>query len=248
MAGGQRLISWFHPCSNSNVALNTRTCAHGPLMGHPNWAGSDTGELRPAFPVKLRPGRSKGYVVGSGATLGTGGGGCMTTEEGKEACSVLPAAMATVALCFRGFLRAGVRRRAGGSERDEEARKRVWRPYSPPFVPLLPVGSCARCEAGGRRAWHVALARHVRVPGRGVRRGGGRRQDGAPAVHSDDRLKESICHSATQAGKPAGHAHRARRRRCRRPFFLHLALFNSKKLKNIEYRLKFSKIKVVEEL
>jgi hypothetical protein len=32
MAGGQRLISWLHPCSTSNVALNTRTSAHGPLM------------------------------------------------------------------------------------------------------------------------------------------------------------------------------------------------------------------------
>jgi hypothetical protein len=41
MAGGQRLISWLHPCSTSNVALNTRTYAHGPLMGHPNWAGCD---------------------------------------------------------------------------------------------------------------------------------------------------------------------------------------------------------------
>jgi hypothetical protein len=41
MAGGQRLISWLHPCSTSNVALNTRTCAHGPLMGHPNWDGCD---------------------------------------------------------------------------------------------------------------------------------------------------------------------------------------------------------------
>jgi hypothetical protein len=41
MAGGQRLISWHHPCSTSNVALNTRTCAHGPLMGHPNWARCD---------------------------------------------------------------------------------------------------------------------------------------------------------------------------------------------------------------
>jgi hypothetical protein len=41
MAGGQRLISWFHPYSTSNVALNTRTCAHGPLMGHPNWVGCD---------------------------------------------------------------------------------------------------------------------------------------------------------------------------------------------------------------
>jgi hypothetical protein len=41
MAGGQRLISWLHSCSTSNVALNTRTYAHGPLMGHPNWAGCD---------------------------------------------------------------------------------------------------------------------------------------------------------------------------------------------------------------
>jgi hypothetical protein len=41
MAGGQRLISWLHPCSTSNVALNTRTCAHGPLMGHPNWVRYD---------------------------------------------------------------------------------------------------------------------------------------------------------------------------------------------------------------
>jgi hypothetical protein len=37
MAGGQRLISWLHPCSTSNVALNTRTCTHGPLMGN-SWA------------------------------------------------------------------------------------------------------------------------------------------------------------------------------------------------------------------
>jgi hypothetical protein len=42
MAGGQRIISWLHPFSTSNVALNTRTSAHGPLMGHPNWAGCDT--------------------------------------------------------------------------------------------------------------------------------------------------------------------------------------------------------------
>jgi hypothetical protein len=41
MAGGQRLISWLHTCSTSNVALNTRTCAHGSLMGHPNWVGCD---------------------------------------------------------------------------------------------------------------------------------------------------------------------------------------------------------------
>jgi hypothetical protein len=41
MASGQRLISWLHPCSTSNVALNMRTCAHGPLMGHPNWVGCD---------------------------------------------------------------------------------------------------------------------------------------------------------------------------------------------------------------
>jgi hypothetical protein len=44
MGGGQRLISWFHPWYTSNVALNTRTCAHGPLMSHPNWAGCDNYE------------------------------------------------------------------------------------------------------------------------------------------------------------------------------------------------------------
>jgi hypothetical protein len=41
MASGQMLIIWLHPFSTSNVALNTRTCAHGPLMGHPNWIGCD---------------------------------------------------------------------------------------------------------------------------------------------------------------------------------------------------------------
>jgi hypothetical protein len=41
MAGGQKLISWLHPYSRGNVVLNTCTCAHGPLMGHPNWAGCD---------------------------------------------------------------------------------------------------------------------------------------------------------------------------------------------------------------
>jgi hypothetical protein len=41
MAGGQRLINWLHPCSTSNVALNTHTSTHGPHMGHPNWAGCD---------------------------------------------------------------------------------------------------------------------------------------------------------------------------------------------------------------
>jgi hypothetical protein len=46
MAGGQRLISWLHPCSTSNVALNTRTSAHGPLMGHPNWARCDIHPLK----------------------------------------------------------------------------------------------------------------------------------------------------------------------------------------------------------
>jgi hypothetical protein len=46
MAGGQRLISWLHPCSTSNVALNTRTSAHGLLMGHPNWAGCDSARRR----------------------------------------------------------------------------------------------------------------------------------------------------------------------------------------------------------
>jgi hypothetical protein len=44
MAGGQSLISWLHPCSTGNVALNTRTCAHEPLMGHPIWAGYDSQE------------------------------------------------------------------------------------------------------------------------------------------------------------------------------------------------------------
>jgi hypothetical protein len=42
MAGGQRLVSWLHPCSTSNVALNMCTCAHGPLMGHPDWVGCDS--------------------------------------------------------------------------------------------------------------------------------------------------------------------------------------------------------------
>jgi hypothetical protein len=41
MAGGQSLISWLHPCSTGNVLLNMRNCAHGPLMGHPNWTGCD---------------------------------------------------------------------------------------------------------------------------------------------------------------------------------------------------------------
>jgi hypothetical protein len=55
MAGGQRLISWLHPWSTSNVALNTHTCAHGPLMGHPNWVGCDswTGEV--AYHVSESP-------------------------------------------------------------------------------------------------------------------------------------------------------------------------------------------------
>jgi hypothetical protein len=54
MAGGQRLISWLHPCSTSNVALNTRTCAHGPLMGHPNWAGCDNLEVFSGSPKRPR--------------------------------------------------------------------------------------------------------------------------------------------------------------------------------------------------
>jgi hypothetical protein len=45
MASGQRFISWLHPCSTSNVAQNTRTSAHGPLMGHPNWVGCDIHQL-----------------------------------------------------------------------------------------------------------------------------------------------------------------------------------------------------------
>jgi hypothetical protein len=51
MAGGQRLISWLHPCSTSNVALNTHICAHGPLMGHPNWVGCD---IHPPPPQRTR--------------------------------------------------------------------------------------------------------------------------------------------------------------------------------------------------
>jgi hypothetical protein len=66
--------------------------------------------LRPAFHAKLRPGQSKGEAVGFGMTSGRGEGGCMTAEEGKEACSVLPATMATAALCFCGFQCGGVRR------------------------------------------------------------------------------------------------------------------------------------------
>jgi hypothetical protein len=41
MTGEQRLISWIHPCSTSNVTLNMRISAHRRLMGHPNWAGCD---------------------------------------------------------------------------------------------------------------------------------------------------------------------------------------------------------------
>jgi hypothetical protein len=41
MASGQRLISLLHPFSTSNVTLNTRTCAHGPLVFHPNGTGCD---------------------------------------------------------------------------------------------------------------------------------------------------------------------------------------------------------------
>jgi hypothetical protein len=106
----------------------------------------------------------------------------MATEEGKEACSMLPAAMATTALCFRGFLCGGVRGRAGGNECEEKSVP----PLFAPFVLLLPVGSCARYEAGGRRVWHVSLAWCVHVPRPGVRRGGRRRHHGASTVHSED--------------------------------------------------------------
>jgi hypothetical protein len=53
MASGQRLISWLHPCSTSNVALNTRTCAYGPLMGHPNWVGCDMVNVQFEYVVML---------------------------------------------------------------------------------------------------------------------------------------------------------------------------------------------------
>jgi hypothetical protein len=138
--------------------------------------------LRHAFPANLWPGRSMGDAVGFGATSGRGGGGCMATEEGKEACSMLPAAMATTALCFHGFLCGGVRGRAGGNECEEKSVP----PLFAPFVLLLPVGSCARYEAGGRRVWHVSLAWCVHVPRPGVRRGGRRRHHGASTVHSED--------------------------------------------------------------
>jgi hypothetical protein len=36
-----------HPYSTSNVALNTCTCAHGSLMGHPNWVGCAPPPLAP---------------------------------------------------------------------------------------------------------------------------------------------------------------------------------------------------------
>jgi hypothetical protein len=60
MAGGQRLISWLHPCPISNVALNTRTSAHGPLMGHPNWAGCD---IHPPPPQRTRRPRRSNLPV-----------------------------------------------------------------------------------------------------------------------------------------------------------------------------------------
>jgi hypothetical protein len=42
---------WLHPCSTSNVALNTHTCAHGQLMGHPNWVWFD---IKPPPPQRTR--------------------------------------------------------------------------------------------------------------------------------------------------------------------------------------------------
>jgi hypothetical protein len=73
MVGGQRLISWLHPYSTSNVALNTRTCAHVPLMGHPNWAGCDT--------------RRGGHQAGRPPPLPrvgvSGGGRPMSSSSGK---------------------------------------------------------------------------------------------------------------------------------------------------------------------
>jgi hypothetical protein len=58
MAGRQRLISWLHSCSTSNVTLNTRTSAHGPPMGHPNWAGCN---IQPTQRTR-RPRRSNSLV------------------------------------------------------------------------------------------------------------------------------------------------------------------------------------------
>jgi hypothetical protein len=156
--------------------------------------------LWPAFPAKLWPGRSKGDAVGFGATLGRGGGGYMATEEGKEACC-------RARCCLRQWWprhssSAGSCAEAWEDELEEASATRRRRKErdapAPPFVPLLLVGSRARCEAGGHCAWHVSLAWRVRIPRRGVRREGGRRHHGAPTVHSD-RLKESVRKSATQA-------------------------------------------------
>jgi hypothetical protein len=46
VVGGQSLIRWLHPCSTGNVVLNMRNCANRPLMGHPNWAGCDIHPLK----------------------------------------------------------------------------------------------------------------------------------------------------------------------------------------------------------
>jgi hypothetical protein len=66
MAGGKRLISWLHPCSTSNVALYTGTCAHGPLMGHPNWVVC---EIPPPPPKPALMGHSWVIQIGSGVTF-----------------------------------------------------------------------------------------------------------------------------------------------------------------------------------
>ena len=47
MAGGQRLISWIHPCSTSKVVLNMCTQHSWATTGpHPNWAGCHTPPLK----------------------------------------------------------------------------------------------------------------------------------------------------------------------------------------------------------
>jgi hypothetical protein len=53
MSSGQRLISWLHPYSTSNVALNMCTCAHEPLMGHSNWTGCDKLPIYSSYIVGL---------------------------------------------------------------------------------------------------------------------------------------------------------------------------------------------------
>jgi hypothetical protein len=120
------------------------------------WTGEGTGERRqrtdrhPAaatcFPGESLARPVNGDAVGFGAISGRGGGGCMATEKGKEACSMLPVAMATTTLFFRGFLCGDVRGRVGGNERKEKS--------VPPLFP--PLSRC--CPSSRVHAARVAAA------------------------------------------------------------------------------------------